>query len=185
MLPGFHIARFQGGAAHLDHRVADRLDRLLAHRQEGLREVRTPLKRCEIASLPLQLADERAADPPVERVDDQREYDAAQPHAPDCRRTRRPRWPSGKSFPENATNAATSTPIRPSPTIMPEASSTPSCLVASGLGARAACAGRSTSPRPRPPPPSACSASADRSPVPPRAATDAPPGLSSAQQLRR
>ncbi len=45
---------------------------------------------------------------------------------------------SGKSLPENATSAATNTPTSPSPTIMPEASSTPSCRVASGLALRRA-----------------------------------------------
>jgi len=46
---------------------------------------------------------------------------------------------SGKSVPEKATKAAITTPTRPSPTIMPEASSTPSCLVDSGRAVRAAC----------------------------------------------
>jgi hypothetical protein len=41
-------------------------------------------------------------------------------------------------LPENATIAAISTPIRPSPTIMPDASSTPSCFAASGFAARSA-----------------------------------------------
>ena len=49
----------------------------------------------------------------VERVDDHREHDAAEPHGRMCRRTRRPRCESGKSLPENATSAATSTPISP------------------------------------------------------------------------
>src|SRR6185437_1468927 len=42
------------------------------------------------------------------------------------------------SLSENATSAATITPSRLSPTIRPEASSTPSCLVGSGLGPRSA-----------------------------------------------
>ena len=46
---------------------------------------------------------------------------------------------SGAATPENATIAEITTRITLSPTIKPEASSTPSCFVASGRGLRLAC----------------------------------------------
>ena len=45
---------------------------------------------------------------------------------------------SGASLLEKTMIAEITTPIMPSPTIKPDASSTPSCLVASGLGLRSA-----------------------------------------------
>src|SRR4029077_20264203 len=45
---------------------------------------------------------------------------------------------SGASLPEKTIIAEITTPIMPSPTIIPDASSTPSCFVASGLAVRSA-----------------------------------------------